>query len=326
LVKVICNGSAAVTLFFVLSGFVLGLSLERLKGQFKLKYLVFFLRRLFRIYPAYLVSLVLVCIYLVFFHQSVKYSYTSTWFNKWYQQRLTYLELTKNIFFLSASLNSNAWTIKAEMLGSLLMPIFYFLKMYFGRIQSLYFLGVLIVAGLWTQQEIFITLFMFFLGLILPHYRNIFNCGNSKYAAYVLLMTSVFLWLGTQLSLKIITHNYFMAGRVLEALPAGCIIGFLAYNSFFRTNIFLTNSLLKFYGKISYSFYITQFIVLYFLGVILLDHTPITIVQLYPFPLSVALIIGDIVITTLLAYLVYQYVELYFIRLGKRITSSFSVI
>ena len=47
-----CNGRAAVTLFFVLSGFVLGLAIRRAEGSFVREYFRFAIRRIFRIWPA----------------------------------------------------------------------------------------------------------------------------------------------------------------------------------------------------------------------------------------------------------------------------------
>src|SRR5580765_5170109 len=53
---VIFNGRAAVSLFFVLSGYVLGLSLRRGTGTILYQYLFFMYRRVLRIYPAYFVT------------------------------------------------------------------------------------------------------------------------------------------------------------------------------------------------------------------------------------------------------------------------------
>src|SRR5689334_13689767 len=51
---VLCNGRAAVTLFFVLSGFVLGLAIRRAEAGFAVEFLRYAIRRIFRIWPAFL--------------------------------------------------------------------------------------------------------------------------------------------------------------------------------------------------------------------------------------------------------------------------------
>ena len=68
LVKVLVllfNGQAAVTVFFVLSGFVLGLSLRRSTESFASGTIRFWVRRWFRIYPAFLASTALIVGYLL---------------------------------------------------------------------------------------------------------------------------------------------------------------------------------------------------------------------------------------------------------------------
>src|SRR2546423_4582644 len=59
-IRRLINGNAAVTLFFVLSGYVLGLSLRKVNGCSGKQILGFSARRVFRIYPAFLFATLLV--------------------------------------------------------------------------------------------------------------------------------------------------------------------------------------------------------------------------------------------------------------------------
>ena len=54
------NRNSAIMIFFVISGFVLGLSLDRGIGWLTMSYLGLMLRRVFRIYPALILSLFVV--------------------------------------------------------------------------------------------------------------------------------------------------------------------------------------------------------------------------------------------------------------------------
>src|SRR5262245_26063246 len=56
------NGHAAVTLFFVLSGYVLGLALRRAEGPVGREYVRFGIRRILRIYPAFVIGTLFVLV------------------------------------------------------------------------------------------------------------------------------------------------------------------------------------------------------------------------------------------------------------------------
>ncbi|NJL59235.1 MAG: acyltransferase [Desulfobacteraceae bacterium] len=59
------NGAAAVSLFFVISGYVLGLSMDKMtKMPFWQRYAIFLARRILRIYPMLAVSVILLSLYL----------------------------------------------------------------------------------------------------------------------------------------------------------------------------------------------------------------------------------------------------------------------
>src|SRR5258708_7863764 len=59
-IRILFNGNAAVILFFVLSGLVLGLSLERSKEPFGVSYGLFCVRRILRICPAHWIALLVI--------------------------------------------------------------------------------------------------------------------------------------------------------------------------------------------------------------------------------------------------------------------------
>ncbi|WP_373533427.1 acyltransferase family protein [Vampirovibrio sp.] len=123
--QLLATGSSSVALFFVLSGFVLGLSLNRAPID-TLKGLIFFyVRRVLRIWPAYAVSLLLILTFLFTQFQYHQWPFASQWFTSFYTRPLTTDLILSNALMADTSLNSNTWSLKVEMIGSLFIPLFF---------------------------------------------------------------------------------------------------------------------------------------------------------------------------------------------------------
>ena len=65
--RVFWDGFAAVNLFFVLSGCCLALPYLDNKNRKKINYLEFIVKRIFRIYPAFIVSIILSLVFIQFY-------------------------------------------------------------------------------------------------------------------------------------------------------------------------------------------------------------------------------------------------------------------
>ncbi len=78
---IVFNGRAAVTLFFVMSGYVLGLSLKRSREPFWRGTLTFMFRRFFRIYPALIVTTLVFYLFLHLGWTEPALSWGSNWFH-----------------------------------------------------------------------------------------------------------------------------------------------------------------------------------------------------------------------------------------------------
>ena len=107
-----CNGRAAVTIFFVLSGMVLGMSLRRDKGNFGSNVIQFCFRRGMRIYPAFFLCSLVIVIYLRWFFTNWTYP-VHGWFEDFfgaYHRPFTLTQIFRNFTFNSSSLNGVAWS------------------------------------------------------------------------------------------------------------------------------------------------------------------------------------------------------------------------
>jgi peptidoglycan/LPS O-acetylase OafA/YrhL len=105
LLLIIFNGEAAVMCFFVISGFVLYKSLEKLRKKERHWIAIFYKKRVFRIYPALIVSYIFLGLYL---------------------QGPTY-QFAEGVLLWGIGENSVTWTLKVELVMMLCMPFLYWL-------------------------------------------------------------------------------------------------------------------------------------------------------------------------------------------------------
>src|SRR5438270_3979175 len=124
----VCNGHAAVTLFFVLSGVVLGLSLARSRTPFAITCATFAVRRVFRIWPAHFVACLVIAAAIVCLDKKISYApQLSGWFTGHWVALITAHDLFQNMFLVDHRLNVPTWTLEVELVCSLALPLIFFL-------------------------------------------------------------------------------------------------------------------------------------------------------------------------------------------------------
>jgi peptidoglycan/LPS O-acetylase OafA/YrhL len=323
--RIFTAGSEAVTLFFVLSGFVLSLPFIT-KNPFN--YFEYFIKRLCRIYLPYLAAFLLGFI-------SWKLFYTkeiiglSDWFNvNWSQLMnlntiLVHLILVKT--FMS-NLNNVIWSLVHEMRISLFFPLIMYVLMRINLVKGILFaflLSVLSMIYFWktsssfTGTEIYVSIHysaIFIVGALLARYKDNISQMISSIeikSKLVLFFTGICLYLYAHPSfiLSIIYNDFPPFYRTVidswfTSFGAGMLIMLSISSSLFSK--ILKNNLIIFLGKISYSLYLTHLIVLFasihlFYGVL---------------PMWVILLIV-ITITLIVSSLMYYWVEKPAINLGK---------
>lgn len=115
------NGTAAVSLFFVLSGLVLILSLNRATGQWPSIARSFIIRRIIRLYPPWIVSLAVVGLTIPLMVQFGPSLQASSWFRQHYQEPWTVETWLRNLCLASITLNPVGWTLQVELLSAVLI-------------------------------------------------------------------------------------------------------------------------------------------------------------------------------------------------------------
>lgn len=264
------NGGVAVTLFFILSGLVLGQSLGRVEMTLR-GLAAFYAKRLLRLYPVYLFVILLTAFYmrLGFIHET--FPFASTWYSWWLNFEMTSKEFFYNVFFIHTYLGGVTWTLRVILIASLIFPLFYWLTRKTSRAFDLAIAGILI----YSSFTIFIFpdfrdlryLYMFFLGLILPKFVKFFYGLPGWLITAVLPLLVILL-----LVIRYATDEY--VGGVVESLISWLIIGTIVYSEKTKLFDFLNRKTLLFFGKISYSLYLIHFTVLYILGRLMFQYLP----------------------------------------------------
>lgn len=131
MVDALLNAHAAVILFFVLSGYVLTQSMQRSGVSFS-GTLSFYIRRLFRIYPALWLTVAFACAIMI-------YGVTrptlpiSDWYAPYFEvnfleaRQLNPVTVATNMVPLSFWMIPPTWSIFVELVGSLLIPVFVYI-------------------------------------------------------------------------------------------------------------------------------------------------------------------------------------------------------
>ncbi len=324
----IMNGRAAVTLFFVLSGLVLGLSLRRGKEVFQNELVVFSIRRVLRIYPAFLFCVVTIAMYLFFCFSDFSFPSAYICFESFYgdyHAPVTPERLTSNFVFTSNSLNPVTWTLRIEMICSLLLPFLHWLSVKMSNTQRLLLLGGLITVGFFPKTNNNINfLFMFFSGYLLPMIGpNALGYlrANRRRAIWVVAGALPLLFCSR---LIIGRHVVLQGGYLIETFGASVLIACLLYAKDFRIYRILDHPVVRFYGKISYSFYLWHFFCLFLVSRCVLDW--ISRNQLWHYSLLWAMILWFLstIVATAIAYVSYRLIEKPFIQLSKEICCRIS--
>lgn len=312
------NGAAAVDIFFVLSGFVLARSL-RDNTLTPGNYARFVVRRVFRIFPAFWLSLAVVVLYLVFvFPGYAELPGASKWFNWAYAEPLSARQLWQNISFYTASLNSNAWTLKIEMAASLCLPFVVWCIGWRGMTRAWATLAVAIAASLWTTTGwawLAGYMYMFAAGAIISRQAvrtdsHLASSGRFLMLCAAFIVIPGFCWP---------TIHIWQADFPI-VLGASGIIWAIAASPKSYVLRFLDSAWARFLGKISYSFYILGFITLYVVANWCLHKLPLGVLQRWPLPIMAVVCIVAVALTMVLATASFYWIEKPLTVLGRRLT------
>lgn len=314
------NGGVAVTMFFVLSGLVMGQSLSRMNINLK-GVLGFYAKRMTRLYPAYLFLIVFSALYMRLGFVYRIYPSASTWFHWWMNFEMTVNEFIRNALFISISLGGITWTLRVIVIASFIFPLLSLMTRKTSKQVDILIVILLVVLGfsLFNIPNFndLRFLYMFFLGLILPKFKSLFeNISNKN----ILLTLPICLFL--MFDFRYLTGQHI--GGLGESVVAFFYVGAMAYGSRISIFNFLDAKILEFFGRISYSLYLIHFSVLYIIAKLMFDYLPNFPYSQYYVLVHISLFVVSLTLATGMSVLINRYVENPSIKLANRISGKVS--
>jgi peptidoglycan/LPS O-acetylase OafA/YrhL len=236
------NGSGAVTFFFVLSGFVLGISLEHVRAVALAGYIEFAVKRLFRIMPAVWASIALALLIQFWFFRST--------FGRG--------EMVHMLLLQDIRLNGPLWSIKIELFASFFYPFLLFASRSLGIVFNLIGLWFIVGYGLEDTPFVFRYMAAFHLGILVPLLgRPIVGWLHPAAARWLLAGAFVAFALAAHFSrLELLNVKRQIA---IECFTSFYFVSFILYANSTATSRLLTSSPLRWLGKISFSLYALHF-------------------------------------------------------------------
>lgn len=298
------NGGAAVTLFFIMSGFVLGLSFSKVKYSF-VGLTNFLIKRIIRLYPVYIFIVVATALYMKYAFMYQVFPQASTWYSWWMSFEMNFREFLYNIFFIHAYIGGVTWTLRVILIASLIFPMFYLVFKKTSWWMDLAITALLVYAS-FTILDIpnfrdLRYLYMFYSGLSLSKFSSYF----SKIPAWV-IYTALPIGLFLLMDYRYLTEEY--KGGLVEAVVCWHLIGIIVNNDKTKVFNFLDTKILKYFGKISYSLYLIHFSVLYVISRWMFMNTNLPLLENYLLTHTVLFVVS-LIIATFVADLIYNYIE-----------------
>lgn len=317
-VTLLVNTQASVEIFFVLSGFVLAMSLKR-RGFGKVAVGAYYIRRLFRIYPALIAASALAFIYVAFLHYNIPGPYDSVWITERFQRhRFTILHITASFAGMLAYLIPPVWTIFVEILNSVILPPVVWLSARFPKgfwLIVLAFGAVCVILGGSLYYHVDLYFFNFALGvaLALPLPRFIAGCRRLPMTAIVYIAALLLLF--TRAFVRVPIYDPWM--NIYDTVMAATIIFSLG-----RLGVrvpALQGRFVEWIGDISFSIYLFHFPIMMFFSKAIYVFTPALVPTIGTIPAGYVLLALTLPTTVLVSALSYRFIELNGIKLGDRL-------
>lgn len=295
------NGVGAVVTFFVLSGFVLARSLDGNSDPIR-----FFRSRLFRLFPAaFAVVSLLTALHWRF---GIYVGYEASF---------DPIDVILNMLMIRSDINGVMWSMTVECAATPLILLSFWLFRKYGERPLWSLVAILLVLSSWGPYVHLLggftslaPLYAFVVGVLL-HFRGASIAsliGQKRATVAGIAAMAVFCFCGTRTQSALVL--------LLECLSAATWIVLIVWHP--TKNLFkpLDFKLVRFYGRISYSFYLLHHLGISF-AFRLFDPLALNASGV---PLSITMAfatLGSILLTTPAAYLAWRFIEVPAIRLGS---------
>ena len=343
LIFTVISGRAPVILFFVLSAFVLSKSIENRRSGF----LQFFIKRIFRLYPAAVAAIVLTILIAVALHLSATSTFELKYFNTLHAA-FRIAAIADSLLCFGNEIIPPLWTLRVELIGSAVMPLLFTIMIRSGRLGALTIVVILTLGavvpyhpfGVMTNVLLFcfgvgVFTYLYLQNVRFVHTRPVlcaFFGASICTFAHALIgrdaeynVSKITEWLGSSAIFEKglgPEHNIgFFLQHIAEATGAAILVAAIAVKR--RRWGVLENSVLAYFGRISYAIYLVHYPLLLAIVAIvrefeLIDPSRATL----PF-LTFAVLMA---ISTAIAKLLHHAIELPGIRAGRLLSNRFETV
>ena len=309
------NGSAAVEIFFVLSGCVLAMSLEKTTAAGTPAWVQqFYIRRVFRIYPALWASIALtLCLWPL-----ITAGFSSGVYSDWaltdYPSHVTPKLIALSLAAVYVHLNGPTWTLRVELFYSLLFPFIFLCVRHPSRrlplLAALALLAVLPIPRAWSVHYAL----AFGLGAAIPFSRATPRL-TARWIVPALLLAVVYL--RSLLELGGMSTKYI---EDIEILLSAAVIYCLYHN---RAALpMLERGAFVYLGDISYSIYILHFPLVFACATLVVRKLGTAAVIGAPLVATLAVGMSTLALTFVVAALGRRYIETPGEHLGRAICKA----
>lgn len=257
--------------FFVLSGFVLGKSEIQAQSRSSYSYLSYLVRRIFRLYPAILFSLIIAYLIARLMNLPVNWPIGSS-FPKGTISSMRSVDsigpFMDQVIIKNSKLIGCMWSLKVEIMCGLFIPLFIFIIL--NKNLNLKYYTLFILAYLSIQQGYDINiindqlwplhyLFVFYIGSLISAIPNKYYLNKEASRCALFFVAMLLFWSFTQ--------DHYETGLTRGALSLSILLGVFLYlmipcNYIYIKKILILKPLVLL-GRISYSFYLLHWPILF---------------------------------------------------------------
>lgn len=236
----ITNPGASVMFFFVLSGYVLGLALERSR-----EFVPYVIRRAFRILPIFILSVLFAYACVTMVRIEPPPSGVTEFFQRTFWPMPEAAQLIGNLTFQSSSINGPSWSIYPEIIGSLFLPVLVFAH---SSVAPRWKWGIFAVCAAALAFSDYRLVLWFYCGFFLPgEMAKLMTKPLIRLAAFVVGYL-IIRYVGEY-------AEYFKFKTIApSAIGASMMIASVISSQSFMA--WLSIAPLRFIGRVSYSFYL----------------------------------------------------------------------
>jgi len=294
----------SVIVFFVLSGYVLRLAIEREQSAFR-----FIVRRLFRIFPALWVAVTAMFLALLFVAPQLPKDQFHPAFQSWFLNLPTWNDYWLNLLLLKNNIDQVTWSLSPELIWSLALPVCAWLHFRANTVWRLVALLVLAWVGYSSYRSYIQFGAAFYAGFFVPKEILIPRLTRATAAAALSVAGWVLLCYG-----NITLVAYTPSMRLWCAASAVLVVSGVSTSG--RYMVLLETAPLRFLGRLSYSFYLLHPPTLFCFAAIAAYWPVIRPINMLG---SLSFGCASIILAIAVSAICYRFVELPFIAIGRRL-------